>query len=150
MKSINRVMVLGHLGSDPETRAMPSGRPVANLRIATSERWKDKQTGEQKEQTEWHNVVFFDRRAEVVQQYLHKGSRVLIEGQLRTRKWQDKQGNDRYTTEILGSDFTLLDKPATGGSGGGSDWAGQQSSQPAGHQAQTRQGSDFIDDDIPF
>lgn len=147
MKSINRVMVLGHLGSDPETRAMPSGRPVANLRIATSERWKDKQTGEQKEQTEWHNVVFFDRRAEVVQQYLHKGSRVLIEGQLRTRKWQDKQGNDRYTTEIVASELQML-----GGKGGGdSSRAAQPASGDASSQSQqtSRQGTDF-NDDIPF
>src|ERR1043165_1030814 len=98
-RGINKVILIGNLGADPETRAMPSGMTVANIRVATSENWKDKQSGENKERTEWHNVAMFGRLGEIAGEYLKKGSKVYIEGSLRTRKWQDKQGNDRYRTE---------------------------------------------------
>src|SRR2546430_8279662 len=113
-RGINKVIIIGNLGADPETRAMPSGTTVANLRVATSESWRDKQTGEQQERTEWHRVALFGRLAEIAGEYLRKGSQVYIEGSLRTRKWQDKQGNDRYSTEIVGNDLQML-----GGRGGG-------------------------------
>jgi len=107
-RGINKVIIVGNLGQDPETRALPSGKAVTNLRIATSESWKDKQTGEQREQTEWHSVVMFDRLAEIAAEYLRKGSQVYIEGRLRTRKWQDKEGKDRYTTEITANEMQML------------------------------------------
>src|SRR5438270_13493774 len=113
-RGINKVILIGNLGADPETRAMPSGTTVANLRVATSESWRDKQTGEQQERTEWHRVALFGRLAEIAGEYLRKGSQVYIEGSLRTRKWQDKQGNERYSTEIIGNDLQML-----GGRGGG-------------------------------
>src|SRR5271170_5400855 len=113
-RGINKVILVGHLGADPETRAMPSGMTVANIRIATSESWRDKQSGEQQERTEWHNVALFGRIGEVAAEYLRKGSQVYIEGRLRTRKWQDKQGNDRYTTEIIADNMQML-----GGRAGG-------------------------------
>src|SRR5260221_13890008 len=116
-RGINKVILIGNLGADPETRAMPSGTTVANLRIATSESWRDKQTGEQQERTEWHRVAFFGRLAEVAGEYLRRGSQVYIEGSLRTRKWQDKQGNERYSTEIIGNDLQMLG--GRGGAGGG-------------------------------
>jgi single-strand DNA-binding protein len=118
-RGINKVILIGNLGADPETRAMPSGTTVANLRVATSESWRDKQTGEQQERTEWHRVALFGRLAEVAGEYLRKGSQVYIEGSLRTRKWQDKQGNERYSTEIVGNELQML-----GGRGGGSAGAG--------------------------
>src|SRR5439155_1576084 len=114
-RGINKVILIGNLGADPETRAMPSGTTVANLRVATSESWRDKQTGEQQERTEWHRVAFFGRLAEVAGEYLRKGSQVYIEGSLRTRKWQDKQGNERYSTEIIGSDLQMLGSRGGGG-----------------------------------
>jgi single-strand DNA-binding protein len=107
--SLNRVELIGNLGADPETRAMPSGMTVANIRIATSETWKDKDSGEKKERTEWHSVALFGRIGEVAGEYLKKGSKVFVSGQLRTRKWQDKQGNDRYTTEIIANELIMLD-----------------------------------------
>ena len=113
-RGINKVILVGNLGADPETRAMPSGTTVANLRIATSESWRDKQSGEQQERTEWHRVVLFGRLGEIAAEYLKKGSQVYIEGSLRTRKWQDKQGQERYSTEIVGNDMQML-----GGRGGG-------------------------------
>src|ERR1700678_2350460 len=113
-RGVNKVILVGNLGADPETRAMPSGSTVANLRIATSESWRDKQSGEQQERTEWHRVALFGRLAEVAAEYLRKGSQVYIEGSLRTRKWQDKQGNERYSTEIIGNEMQML-----GGRGGG-------------------------------
>jgi single-strand DNA-binding protein len=119
-RGVNKVIIIGNLGADPETRAMPSGTTVANLRVATSESWRDKQTGEQQERTEWHRVALFGRLAEVAGEYLRKGSQVYIEGSLRTRKWQDKQGNDRYSTEIVGNDLQMLGgRGGGGGSGGG-------------------------------
>jgi len=107
-RGINKVILIGNLGADPETRAMPSGTTVANLRVATSESWRDKQTGEQQERTEWHRVALFGRLAEIAGEYLRKGSQVYIEGSLRTRKWQDKQGNERYSTEIVGNELQML------------------------------------------
>ena len=116
-RGINKVILVGNLGADPETRAMPSGTTVANLRIATSESWRDKQSGEQQERTEWHRVVLFGRLGEIAAEYLKKGSQVYIEGSLRTRKWQDKQGTERYSTEIVGNDMQMLG--GRGGGGGG-------------------------------
>ena len=113
-RGINKVILVGNLGADPETRAMPSGTTVANLRIATSESWRDKQSGEQQERTEWHRVALFGRLGEIAAEYLKKGSQVYIEGSLRTRKWQDKQGQERYSTEIVGNEMQML-----GGRGGG-------------------------------
>jgi single-strand DNA-binding protein len=107
-RGINKVILVGNLGQDPESRAMPSGRLVTNVRIATSESWKDKATAEQREQTEWHTVVFFDRVAEIAAEYLRKGQQVYVEGKLRTRKWQDKQGTDRYSTEVVGLELQML------------------------------------------
>jgi single-strand DNA-binding protein len=108
MSRVNRVFLLGYLGADPEKRETSSGSLVTNLRLATSEQWTDKQTGEKKEQTEWHRVVIFGRLAEVAAQYLHKGSQVYVEGRLQTRKWQGQDGQDRYTTEVVASDMRLL------------------------------------------
>jgi len=119
-RGINKVILVGNLGADPETRAMPSGTTVANLRIATSESWRDKQSGEQQERTEWHRVVLFGRLGEIAAEYLKKGSQVYIEGSLRTRKWQDKQGQERYSTEIVGNDMQMLGgRGGGGGTGGG-------------------------------
>jgi len=123
-RGINKVILIGNLGADPETRAMPSGVTVANIRVATSENWKDKQSGEQKERTEWHNVAMFGRLGEIAGEYLKKGSKVYIEGSLRTRKWQDKQGNDRYTTEIIANEMQMLDSRGGGMGGGGGDYGG--------------------------
>ena len=161
-RGINKVILIGNLGADPETRAMPSGTTVANLRVATSESWRDKQTGEQQERTEWHRVAFFGRLAEVAGEYLRKGSQVYIEGSLRTRKWQDKQGNERYSTEIIGNDMQMLG--GRGGAGAGAAAAGgAESAARGGHGgggspsdaeesaagAAAGRGEDF-DDDIPF
>jgi single-strand DNA-binding protein len=125
-RGINKVILIGNLGADPETRAMPSGMTVANIRVATSENWKDKQSGENKERTEWHHVAMFGRLGEIAGEYLKKGSKVYIEGSLRTRKWQDKQGNDRYMTEIIANEMQMLDSRAggMGGGGGGGDLGG--------------------------
>ena len=152
-RGVNKVILVGNLGADPETRAMPSGSTVANLRIATSESWRDKTSGEQQERTEWHRVALFGRLAEIASEYLRKGSQVYIEGSLRTRKWQDKQGNDRYTTEIIADNMQMLGARAGGGGmGGGPDRGGagapsrdeyDQSPAPAG-------GKEDFDDDIPF
>ncbi len=161
-RGINKVILIGHLGQDPEVRAMPSGGSVANLRLATTESWRDKQTGENKEATEWHTVVVFGRTAEVAQQYLRKGSQVYIEGRLRTRKWQDKStGADRYSTEIVANDMQMLGGRGEGGGGGGgggrgmaapsggdSDWGGESRGAPAASSGGGDQG--FQDDDIPF
>lgn len=109
MSGVNRVILIGRLGKDVESNALPSGGQVVNLSLATSEKWKDKQTGEQVEKTEWHKVVVFNRLAEICAQYLHKGSMIYIEGQLRTRKWQDNNGQDRYSTEIVAKEMQMLD-----------------------------------------
>jgi single-strand DNA-binding protein len=151
-RGINKVILIGNLGADPETRAIPSGTTVANLRIATSESWRDKQSGEQQERTEWHRVALFGRLAEIAAEYLKKGSQVYIEGSLRTRKWQDKQGNDRYSTEIIGNDLQML-----GGRGGGGGAAAGTGAAPAyaeesggGAAAGSSSRSEEFDDDIPF
>ena len=160
-RGINKVILVGNLGQDPETRAMPSGKAVTNVRIATTDSWRDKQSGEQKEQTEWHTVVFFDRLAEIAAEYLRKGSQVYVEGRLRTRKWQDKSGNDRYTTEIVANEMQMLG--GRGGAGGGatsaaspgaSAGAPRRDATPAADYAQapaTAGGKEeAFDDDIPF
>jgi len=108
-KGVNKVIVVGNLGNDPESRELPSGGSVTNISVATSESWKDKQTGEKQERTEWHRIVFFNRLADISAEYLRKGSKVYIEGSLRTRKWQDNNGQDRYTTEIVASEMQMLD-----------------------------------------
>jgi single-strand DNA-binding protein len=158
-RGVNKVILIGNLGSDPEVRYMPSGDAIANVNIATSDSWKDKQTGENQERTEWHRVVFFKRLAEIAGEYLRKGSKVYIEGRLQTRKWQGQDGQERYTTEIVASDMQMLDS-RSGGSASfepreprqqarsqGSSAAsggGQQATQPA-----PSLDKDF-DDDIPF
>jgi single-strand DNA-binding protein len=155
-RGINKVILIGNLGADPETRAIPSGTTVANLRIATSESWRDKQSGEQQERTEWHRVALFGRLAEIAAEYLKKGSQVYIEGSLRTRKWQDKQGNDRYSTEIIGNELQML-----GGRGGGGGAATGTSPAPSfaeessgggggGGGGSSASRSEEFDDDIPF
>ena len=157
-RGVNKVILIGNLGADPETRAMPSGSSVANLRIATSESWRDKQTGEQQERTEWHRVALFGRLAEIAGEYLRKGSQVYIEGSLRTRKWQDKQGNERYSTEIIGNELQMLG--GRGGGGGGPPGAAAESGARAGgaqptpaYSEESGGGgarSEEFDDDIPF
>ncbi|MBV6416240.1 MAG: Single-stranded DNA-binding protein [Steroidobacteraceae bacterium] len=153
-RGINKVILIGNLGQDPETRAMPSGSSVTNLRIATSESWKDKQSGEVKERTEWHSVAMFGRLAEIAGEYLRKGSQVYIEGSLRTRKWQDKQGNDRYTTEIIANEMQMLGArgggggASGGGSGGGRSRGGDDEYAQASPASSTEK--DEFDDDIPF
>lgn len=154
-RGINKVIIVGNLGQDPETRHMPSGGAVTNVSIATSETWKDKQTGEQKENTEWHRVVFFNRLAEIAGEYLKKGSKVYVEGRLQTRKWQGQDGQDRYTTEIVANEMQMLDSRGGGGggdySGGGGGMGGGQQPAPQseGAPAQPKNFDDF-DDDIPF
>jgi single-strand DNA-binding protein len=147
-RGINKVILIGNLGADPDTRYMPSGGAVANVRLATSESYKDRESGEQTERTEWHNVVFFNRLAEIVTEYLRKGSQVYVEGRLRTRKWQDREGKDRYSTEIVADQMQML-----GGRGGGAGMSsGERGSAPkssAAPQAQPAAAA-FEDDDIPF
>ena len=158
-RGINKVILIGHLGADPETRAMPSGMSVANLRLATTECWKDKQSGEQQERTEWHRVALFGRLGEIAAEYLRKGSQVYIEGSLRTRKWQDKEGRDRYSTEIIGNEMQMLGgRGGPGGGGGGMGSGGERGSgeSPARTEhAEAAAGGagvsrDDFDDDIPF
>jgi single-strand DNA-binding protein len=146
-RGVNKVILVGNLGADPDTRYMPSGAAVTNIRIATSESWKDKQSGEQQERTEWHNIAFFGRLAEIAAEYLRKGSQVYVEGRLRTRKWQDQQGNDRYTTEVIANEMQML-----GGRGGGGMSAPAAPSRAAGGQssAPATAAADDFDDDIPF
>ena len=163
-RGINKVILIGNLGADPETRAMPSGTTVANLRIATSESWRDKQSGEQQERTEWHRVALFGRLAEIAAEYLRKGSQVYIEGSLRTRKWQDKQGNERYSTEIIGNEMQMLGGRGGGAAGGAPGGGGREhfaeetaggagaagrSGGGGGSGAGAGSGEEF-DDDIPF
>ncbi|CAA0116520.1 single-stranded DNA-binding protein [Zhongshania aliphaticivorans] len=170
-RGVNKVILVGNLGQDPETRYMPSGGAVTNVTIATSETWKDKQSGQPQERTEWHRVVFFNRLAEIAGEYLKKGSKVYVEGSLRTRKWQNKDGVDQYTTEIVAAEMQMLD--GRGGAGGDNNYESGGYSAPAQAQAprrapspqpqsQPRQnqapqqsappagGFDDFDDDIPF
>ncbi|MDZ7770303.1 MAG: single-stranded DNA-binding protein [Woeseiaceae bacterium] len=144
-RGINKVIVVGNLGQDPETRYMPSGAAVTNMTVATNEMWKDKQTGEQKERTEWHRIAMFGKLAEIAAEYLRKGSQVYIEGKLRTRKWQDKQGNDRYTTEIIADEMQML-----GGRGGGGAPASQDTGSSGPAPGPSDDGGSGFDDDIPF
>tara|TARA_R110002110_G_scaffold415573_1_gene651175 strand:- start:33526 stop:34029 length:504 start_codon:yes stop_codon:yes gene_type:complete len=164
-RGVNKVILVGNLGADPETRYMPSGGAVTNVNLATSESWKDKQTGQPQERTEWHRVVFFNRLAEIAGEYLKKGSKVYVEGSLRTRKWQGQDGQDRYTTEIVANEMQMLDSRSGGQQGGnypqddynqGSQGQGgaPQQQQPAasGRQTSAPPPGDFgdFDDDIPF
>ena len=174
-RGINKVILVGNLGADPETRYTPSGSAVTNVNIATSESWKDKQTGQAQERTEWHRVVFFNRLAEIAGEYLRKGGKVYVEGALRTRKWQDQQGQDRYTTEIVASEMQMLDSRGgemgsdMGGRAGNNEYnqdtgqeapgyaaRGGQSRRPPQAPAQqapapaAKPDFDAFDDDIPF
>lgn len=139
-RGVNKVILIGNLGQDPDVRFMPSGNPVANLRIATTDSWTDRQSGQRQERTEWHSVVLFNKLAEIAQQYVKKGSRIYIEGRLQTRKWQGQDGQDRYSTEIVASDMQMLD--SRGGQGGGGGDYAQQSQQGnyAGGQGGAQQG----------
>jgi single-strand DNA-binding protein len=158
-RGVNKVILIGNLGADPEVRYTQSQSAVANLRIATSEQWRDKQTGENRENTEWHNVVMFGRLGEIAGEYLKKGSKVYVEGRLQTRKWQDKSGNDRYTTEIVANEMQMLDSRGEGGGGnfasgdrggfGGDDRGGGGGARGGRDEARGG-GFDEPDDDIPF
>ena len=153
-RGVNKVILVGNLGADPETRSMPSGMTVTNIRIATSESWKDKASGAQQERTEWHSIALFGRLGEIAAEYLRKGSQVFIEGKLRTRKWQDKPGNDRFTTEIIADNMQMLG----GGGGGGAVAAGRRGARRGGRTAGDEfdqspalaGGKEDFDDDIPF
>ena len=143
-RGVNKVILVGNLGADPETRYMPSGSAVTNLSVATSESWKDKQTGQPQERTEWHRVVFFNRLAEIAGEYLRKGSKVYVEGSLRTRKWQDQSGQDRYTTEIVANEMQMLSRA-------GEQQGGGRPATPADDFSQAPPEPQFNpDDDIPF
>ena len=164
--SVNKVILVGRLGAEPESRSFPNGGSLCNLRLATSESWKDKQSGERKERTEWHRVTLNNRLGEIAQQYLHKGSQVYIEGRIQTRKWQDQSGQDRYSTEIMANEMRMLDSKGSGGDAP----AYQQQAAPAPQQQQSynqtpqpaspqagpdygsppQGGADYLDDDIPF
>lgn len=150
-RGVNKVILIGNLGRDPEVRYMPSGSAVANVTLATSESWKDRQTGEQQERTEWHNVAFFNRLAEIAGEYLRKGSKIYVEGSLRTRKWQGKDGQDRYTTEIIANEMQMLDSRGGGGSAPAREQQQRpmQSSAPQDSADSAPPMEDF-DDDIPF
>jgi single-strand DNA-binding protein len=158
-RGVNKVILVGNLGADPETRFMPSGGSVTNARLATSEAWKDKQTGQQQERTEWHRVVFFNRLGEIAGEYLRKGSKVYVEGSIRTRKWQDQSGQDRYTTEIVANEMQMLDSRGSSGMGGqgGYDYPEASQSSRGGSAsggsvapAPAPAAQDPYDDDIPF
>ena len=157
-RGVNKVILVGNLGKDPETRYMPSGSAVTNLTLATSESWKDKQTGEQQDRTEWHKIAMFGRLAEIAAEYLRKGSQIYVEGKLRTRKWQDKEGKDRYTTEIVADEMQMLGSKggggasASAGAGAGAMAGGGAGAASGGRAAVNDSGGppgDF-DDDIPF
>lgn len=170
-RGINKVIIVGNCGSDPETRYTPGGSAITNISVATSESWKDKQTGQQQEKTEWHRIVFFNRLAEIAGEYLRKGSQVYVEGKLQTRKWQDQSGNDRYSTEIVANEMQMLGgrggdsggfapQGQQGGYGGGQQggqqgggYGGgqpQQASRPAPQAQPVPPAMDDFDDDIPF
>jgi single-strand DNA-binding protein len=155
MASVNKVILVGNLGQDPEVRYMPSGGAVTNLRMATTATWKDKTTGEKQERTEWHTVVCFNRLAEIAGEYLRKGSQIYIEGSLRTRKWQDKEGKDRYSTEVVADEMQMLGKRDGGGqprAERGDEGGGQRAPQqrPAAAAGASKVADDGFDDDIPF
>jgi len=157
MASVNKVILVGNLGADPETRYMPNGDAVANVRLATTESWKDKASGEKKEITEWHRVVFYRKLAVIVSQYLKKGSAVYVEGRIRTRKWTDKEGQERYTTEIEANEMQMLGgRSSAQSSGGEAEYGGSMPSSPAPSAARgappAKKAPSFedMDDDIPF
>ncbi len=156
-RGVNKVILIGNLGRDPEVRYLPSGSAVTNLALATTETWRDKQSGDQQERTEWHRIVMFGRLAEIAGEYLRKGSQVYIEGKLQTRKWQDKQtGQDRYSTEIVANEMQMLGS-AGGGGGSSSSYGGQGQQRRSAPQSQNSPSEpavppmgDDMDDDIPF
>jgi single-strand DNA-binding protein len=155
IKGINKVILIGNLGNDPEIRYLPSGAAVANLSLATNEAWKDKTTGEQQDRTEWHRVVFFNRLGEICRDYLKKGAKIYVEGSLRTRKWTDKNGVERYTTEIIGAELQMLD--SRGGAQDGAGYAppmgesrAPASQQQAAPMPEMAHAGDDFEDDIPF
>ena len=158
MASVNKVILVGNLGQDPEVRYLPSGGAVTNISIATTDTWKDKETGEKRERTEWHRVVFFARLAEIVGEYLKKGSQVYVEGRLQTKKWQDKEGRDRYTTETVAERMQMLGGRGGGGSSENYDQSRPPASQDSGGGSGKASGSgkagggaaEDFDDDIPF
>ena len=145
MRGVNKVILVGHLGQDPDVRAMPSGSSVANLSLATNEQWRDKNTGEQQERTEWHRLALFGRLAEIAGQYLRKGAQVYVEGRLRTRKWQDRDGHDRYSTEIVVNEMQML-----GGRGSTSQAGPDRPAPPAESREPASRADMPFDDDIPF
>jgi single-strand DNA-binding protein len=156
-RGVNKVILVGNLGADPETRSMPSGMTVTNIRIATSESWKDKASGAQQERTEWHSVALFGRLGEIAAEYLRKGSQVFVEGKIRTRKWQDKQGNDRYTTEVIADNMQMLGARGGGGGGAGGGGGGMDRGAPSApprddydQSSAPQGGKEDFDDDIPF
>ena len=148
-RGLNKVMLIGNLGADPEIRYTAAGAPVANVSLATAESWRDKDSGELREKTEWHRVVFFGKVAETIEKYVSKGSQIFIEGKLQTRKWQDKEGNDRYTTEIVASEMRMLGKR------GENTASTDRDNAPVAKESNIRSeikndSTEFIDDDIPF
>lgn len=150
-RGINKVILVGNIGNDPETRFLPNGNPVASFSVATSEAWKDKQTGEKQERTEWHRVVAFNRLGEIAGEYLRKGSKVYVEGSLRTRKWQDQQGADRYMTEIIAAELQMLDgKGVSSGASATAPSANAYKSDAMEHAAPAGMDQPIMDDDIPF
>ena len=152
MASVNKVILVGNLGADPETRYQTSGDAITNIRVATTDRWKDKASGEMKEATEWHRIAFFGRLAEIAGEYLKKGSQVYIEGRIRTRKYQDKDGNERYATEIIGDRMQMLGSRAGAGEPRGEPAAPSKGEAPAKEGAAKKPAGKFDDmeDDIPF
>lgn len=154
-RGVNKAILIGNLGGDPEVRYMPSGGAVANVTLATSEVWKDKQTGEQHDRTEWHRIVFFNRLAEIAGEYLKKGSKIYVEGRIQTRKWQDKNGQDRYTTEIIANEMQMLDGRGNGNnhhvsSESDAHHAGQHGNVESAKAPIEHAASETFDDDIPF
>jgi single-strand DNA-binding protein len=157
-RGVNKVILVGNLGADPDTRYMPSGKAVTNIRLATSESWKDRQTGDMQERTEWHSIVMYDKLGEIAAEYLRKGSQVYIEGKIRTRKWQDKEGKDRYTTEVIADQMQMLGSRGGGGGAASEPREPRSSSRPAPAEDRAAApvdeggggGGGEFDDDIPF
>ena len=151
MASVNKVILVGNLGADPETKYLPSGDAVTNIRLATTDRWKDKASGEMKEATEWHRIAFFGRLAEIAGEYLKKGSQVYVEGRIRTRKWQDKEGQDRYSTEIVADTMQMLGSRSGSGEPRGEPASARPGeSKPAAAAKKPAGKFDDMEDDIPF
>ena len=148
-RGINKVILVGNLGNEPEVRQTSNGGCVTNISVATSETWKDKNTGDQQERTEWHRIVFFGKLGEIAGQYLHKGSKVYVEGALRTEKWQDNAGNDRYTTKVIANEMQMLDKKGDGITNNAVPETAQNSA-PSQPTAKQQADMDAFDDDIPF